>query len=154
MTRLKNPVNRNNLGILASAIISLHTVDKNTSFWDLARDVRQQLKTGLESEVIFNMALMSKNIYESALSRPNEAPMTVGVTNIGQIDIPNDYGLFQLEEISFAPVEAVFGGVFGVAVTTFQGTMVLNFMFSEPSMSKKRIEILVNHAFSYIVNAL
>jgi len=152
--RLKNPVNRNNLGILASAIISLHTVDKNTSFWDLARDVRQQLKTGLESEVIFNMALMSKNIYESALSRPNEAPMTVGVTNIGQIDIPNDYGLFQLEEISFAPVEAVFGGVFGVAVTTFQGTMVLNFMFSEPSMSKKRIEILVNHAFSYIVNAL
>ncbi len=151
--RLKNAVNRNNLGILASGIISLHTLGKNTSFWDLARDVRQKLKVNLESESIFNVALMSKMIYEYLLSRPNEAPMTVSVTNIGKIDIPNDYGLFQLEEISFLPVEAVFGGVFGVAVTTFQGTMVLNFMFSEPSISKKRIEILINHAFSYIVDA-
>lgn len=151
--RLKNEVNRENLGILASAITSLHTLDTNTSFWDLARDVRQQLKVSLESEDIFNVVLMSKKIYESLLSRPNEAPVTVGVTNIGRIDIPNDYGLFQLEEISFVPAQAVFGGVFGAAVTTFKGTMILNFMFSEPSISKEKIEILVNHVISYIVNA-
>jgi len=151
--RLKKEVNRENLGILASAITSLHTLDTNTSFWDLARDVRQQLKVSLESEDIFNVVLMSKKIYESLLSRHQEAPVTVGVTNIGRIDIPNDYGLFQLEEISFVPAQAVFGGVFGAAVTTFQGTMILNFMFSEPSISKERIETLVNHAISYIVDA-
>ncbi|RUS93966.1 hypothetical protein DSM106972_095030 [Dulcicalothrix desertica PCC 7102] len=68
---------------------------------------------------------MSRKIYESLLSRHKEAPVTVGVTNIGRVDIPDDYGLFKLEEISFVSSQAVFGGVPAVAVTTFQGTMVL-----------------------------
>lgn len=151
--RLKPEVNRENLGLLASAITSLHTIDVNTPFWDLARDVRQQLTVTLGSEDIFNVILMFKKICDSLLSRPNEAPVTVGVTNIGRIDIPNDYGLFKLEEISFIPAQAAFGGVFGAAVTTFQDIMILNFMFSEPSISKERMEILVNDAISYIIDA-
>ncbi|MEA5551401.1 condensation domain-containing protein [Anabaena cylindrica UHCC 0172] len=150
--RLKPEVNRENLGILASSITSFHTLDTNTSFWDLARDVRQQLEVSLESEDIFNVVLMFKKICESLLSRPNEAPVTVGITNIGKIDIPSDYGLFKLEEISFVPAQAAFGGVFGAAVTTFQGTMILNFMFSEPSLSKETIEILADDAISFIVD--
>jgi len=150
---LKPEVNRENLGILASVITTLHNLDTNTSFWDLARDVRQQLKVSLGGEDIFSIVLMSKKMYESLLSRPNEAPVTAGVTNIGQIDIESDYGLFKLEEISFVPAQAVFGGVFGAAITTFQGTMILNFMFSEPSISKEKIETLVKDAISGIVDA-
>ncbi|MBD2387717.1 phthiocerol/phthiodiolone dimycocerosyl transferase family protein [Cylindrospermum sp. FACHB-282] len=45
--RLKPEVNRENLGVLASSITSLHTLEINTSFWDLARDVRQQIKVSL-----------------------------------------------------------------------------------------------------------
>jgi NRPS condensation-like uncharacterized protein len=151
--RLKPQVNQEDLGILVSAIISLHTLGINTSFWDLALDVKQALKVSLESEDIFNIVLMSKKICESLLSRPNEVPVTVDVTNIGRIGIPSDYGLFKLEEISFLPAQVVFGGFFCVAVTTFKDIMILNFMFSEPSISKERIEILVNHAISYIVDA-
>lgn len=55
--RLKPEVNRENLGILASAITTLHNLDTNTSFWDLARDVRQQLKVSLVSEDIFSVVL-------------------------------------------------------------------------------------------------
>lgn len=151
--RLKPEINRENLGVLASSITSLHTLEINTSFWDLARDVREQIKVSLESEDIFSIVLMFRKICESLLSRPNEAPVTVGVTNIGRIDIPSDYGLFKLEEISFVPAQAAFGGVFSAALTTFQDTMILNFMFSEPSISKERIEILVNHTISCIVDA-
>ncbi len=151
--RFKPEVNRENLGILTSAITTLHNLYTNTSFSDLARNVRQQLKVSLESEDIFSIVLMSKKIYESLLSRPNKAPMTVSVTNIGRIDIPSDYGLFKLEEISFVPAQAVFGGVFGAAITTFKGTMILNFMFSEPSISKGKIETLVKDAISCIVDA-
>ena len=151
--RFEPEVNRENLGILASAITTLHKLDTNTSFWDLARDVRQQLKVSLETEDIFSVVLMFKKIYESLLSRPNEAPVTVGVTNIGRTDIPSDYGSFKLEEISFVPAQAVFGGVFGAAITTFQDTMILNFMFSEPSISKEKIETLVKDAISCIVDA-
>ncbi len=151
--RLKPEVNRENLGILASAITSFHNLNINTSFWDLARDVRQQLEVGLKSEDIFSIVLASRKIYESLLSRPNEAPVTIAVTNVGQINIPNDYGLFQLEEISFVPAQAVFESVLSAAVTTFQGTMLLNFMFSEPSISLQRIETLANDVIYYLVNA-
>ncbi|MBD2388289.1 hypothetical protein [Cylindrospermum sp. FACHB-282] len=106
-----------------------------------------------QSEDIFSIVLMFRKICESLLSRPNEAPVTVAVTNIGRIDIPSDYGLFKLEEISFVPAQAAFGGVFSAAVTTFQDTMILNFMFSEPSISKERIEILINNTISCIVDA-
>ena len=86
------------------------------------------------------------------LSRPNEAPVTVALTNIGRIDIPSDYGLLKLEKISFIPAQAVFGGIFSAAVTTFQDTMILNFMFSEPSLSQEKIEILVDRTLSYIID--
>jgi NRPS condensation-like uncharacterized protein len=150
---LKPEVSRENLGILASSITSLHTLDSSTSFWNLARDVRQQLKVSLESEDIFSVVLMFRKIIGVLVSRPNEAPVTVGVTNVGRIDIPSHYGLLELEEISFVPAQAVFGGVFGAAVTTFKDKMILNFMFSEPSISKERIEVLVDLAIFSIIDA-
>ncbi|KYC39974.1 hypothetical protein WA1_28865 [Scytonema hofmannii PCC 7110] len=57
------------------------------------------------------------------------------------------------EQISFVPAQAVFGGIFSAAVTTFQGTMILNFYFSKPSISQKRIETLVDDVFSCLINA-
>jgi NRPS condensation-like uncharacterized protein len=150
--RFQPEVHRENLGILVSSITSLHTLEKNTPFWNLARDVRRQLNVSLASDDIFCLALMTKKVVESLLSRPNEAPVTVALTNIGRIDIPSDYGLLKLEEISFIPAQAVFGGIFSAAVTTFQDTMILNFMFSEPSLSQEKIEILVDRTLSYIID--
>jgi NRPS condensation-like uncharacterized protein len=111
------------------------------------------LEVGLKSENIFRFLLMPWKINKSFLSRLNKASVTVGVTNIGRIDISDDYGLFKLEEISFVPGKAVFGGVFTTAVTTFKGTMLLNFTFSKPSISQERSETLANDVISCIVNA-
>lgn len=55
-----------------------------------------------------------------------------------------------LEEISFVPALAAFGGVFAAAVSTFQGKMLLNFMFSEPSISQETIEELANNVISIV----
>ncbi|NJL09682.1 MAG: hypothetical protein HC908_04180 [Calothrix sp. SM1_7_51] len=51
--RLEPQVNRENLGALAFGFTSLHNVDINTHFLDLARDVKHQLEVGLKSEDIF-----------------------------------------------------------------------------------------------------
>lgn len=151
--RFEPQVNHENLGILALGFTSLHNVDINTPFWDLARDVKHQLEVGLKSEDIFSSVLISRKIYESFLSRPYEAPVTVAVTNIGRVDIKNDYGLFKLEEISFVSSQAVFGGFFGAAVTTFQGKMILNFYFSKPSISQERMETIADDVISCLINA-
>lgn len=151
--RLQPVVSDRALGVLASFITSFHTVQTSTSFWELARDVKQHLKVGLRSD-IFIPVLMFKQIIESLLAQPNRVPVTVALTNVGRVNIPKVYGLLELEEISFVPAQAVFGGIFAAAVTTFEGKMFLNFVFSEPSISRQTMETLVDSTMSYIIDLL
>ncbi len=151
--RLTPAVSDENMGILAASVTTFHSLRANTSFWELARDVKQQLQAGLERDDIFSSVLMSRKIVESLLARPNEVPVTVAVTNIGRANIPTVYGPFELEEISYVPAQAAFGGVLGAAVSTFRGKMVLNFMFSEPSISRDTIESLANSAVFCLADA-
>ncbi|MEW6492674.1 MAG: hypothetical protein AB1589_09220, partial [Cyanobacteriota bacterium] len=160
----KPVVSDENMSVLASSITSFHTIrtqtsmtsfhtlQTRTSFWALARDVKQKLEAGLERGNIFSVVLMARKIFESALSQPNEVPLTVALTNVGRVNIPNTYGPFHLEEISYYPAQAAFGGVFTAAVATFEGKMLLNFIFSEPSTSRETMETLVNSVVSCIVD--
>ncbi|MBA3923982.1 MAG: hypothetical protein H0X31_20715 [Nostocaceae cyanobacterium] len=151
--RLQPKVTEENMGLLASSVTSFHTLGVNTAFWNLAREVKQQLEVGLERNDIFSIMLMSRKIVESILAHPNQVTVSVAITNIGQVNIPQVYGLFKLEEISFVTALAAFGCVFSAAVSTFRGKMLLNFMFSEPSISHETMEKLANNAISHIVNA-
>lgn len=162
--RLKPVVSDKNMGVLASFLTSFHTIrahttvtayhtlQAHTSLWGLARDVTQQMKAGFERGDMFSAVLMFKKIIESVLAQPNEVPLTVALTNVGRVNIPQNYGLFQLEEISYYPAQAAIGGVFTAAVATFEGKMTLNFIFSEPSISRDTIETLVNSVVSCIVD--
>jgi NRPS condensation-like uncharacterized protein len=150
--RLKPVVSDENMSLLVSSLTSFHTIRSDTSFWELARDVKQQLEAGLGRGDIFRVVLMSRKIFESLLAQPNKVPLTVALTNVGQVNIPKTYGLFELEEISYVPAKAVFGGVFSAAVATFEGKMLLNFVFSEPSISRVTMESLVDSVMSCIVN--
>lgn len=150
--RLNPVVTDENMGVLASSITSFHTLRTNILFWDLARHVRQQLEAGLKSNDIFTKLSFSKKFYESYLDRPNKKRLwTVSITNIGRVNIPQIYGPFELEEINGVVANAAFGDV--LTVSTFQGKMLLNFMFSEPTSNQETMEILANNVVSCIVNA-
>jgi NRPS condensation-like uncharacterized protein len=151
--RLKPSVSQENMGILASSLTSFHTIQTNTSFWELARDVRKQLETGLERGDVFRPVPMYRKIAESYLARSHKVAVTVAITNVGRVSIPSVYSPFTLEEISFIPAQAAFGGVLAAAVTTFEGKMILNFMFSEPSISRDTMENLANSLVSCLVDS-
>ena len=151
--RLKPVISDENMCVLSSAITSFHTVKANTSFWELARDVTQQLKAGLEGNDIFSFVLMSRKMINSALAQSHEVPLTVGLSNVGRVNIPQVYGPFKLEEISYVPAQSAIGGVFTAAVATFEEKMLLNFFFSEPSISQDTMETLADSVVSYIVDA-
>ncbi|MFP4099192.1 phthiocerol/phthiodiolone dimycocerosyl transferase family protein [Coleofasciculus sp.] len=150
--RLKPVVSDEDMGLLASFLSSFHTLRTNPSFWELARDVKQQLDAGLKRSDIFVPVLLFKTMSESLLAHPDQVPVTVALTNVGRVNIPKVYGSFELEEISFVPAQAVFGGVFGAAVATFEGKMLLNFVFSEPSISREMMESLADSVISCIVD--
>lgn len=89
----------------------------------------------------------------SLLARPNAAPVTVAISNLGQANISRTYGPFELEEISFVTAIAAFSGIFAVAALTFNSKMTLNFMFSQPSISQATMEILAEHVVIWLADA-
>ncbi len=142
--RLQPQINKEHLGSIVSSLFSFHNLKENNNFWDLAQDIKQKLEKGLATSDAFRFLLVSKKLLTSFLNNPSQSPGSAYLTNIGRITIPHDYGQFQLEEISFVPGQAAFGGIFTAAVSTFRGSMLLNFMFSQPSISTETVETLAS----------
>ncbi|MBW4634914.1 MAG: alcohol acetyltransferase [Iphinoe sp. HA4291-MV1] len=149
--RLESIITDEHMGVLASPVMGFHTIYANTSFWELARDVKQHLETVTKHSDVFKMILMSKELIKFFLAVPKEVSATVSVSNIGKVNIPKVYGSFELEEISFAGSNSLYAGVFATNASTFQGKMLLNFVFSQPSISQDTMETLVNNVVSCII---
>ncbi|MEH2054475.1 phthiocerol/phthiodiolone dimycocerosyl transferase family protein [Nostoc sp.] len=151
--RLKPVVSNENMIVLTSSLISFHTLQINASFWELARDIKQRLDAGLEQGDVFSRVLTFSHNVESLLKRPDEVLATISVSNVGRVNVPRVYGSLEIEEISFIPSLAAYGGVFCATVTTFQGKIFWNFPFSEPAISLHTMEKLVNSTVSCIIDA-
>ena len=142
--RLQPQVNNEHLGAIVSCILSFHNLKENNNFWDLARDIKQKLEKRLATSDVFRFLTVSKMLLQSLLNNPEQSPGSAHLTNAGRLTIPQNYGQFELEEISFVAAQAAFGGIFAAAVSTFRGQMFLNFMFSQPSISTETVETLAS----------
>ena len=148
--RLQPQISSDNLGAIASAVLSFHNFQVNDNFWDLARDIKLKLEKGLANGEAFRQIFTFKSIMKFFLKNPYQSAVSAALTNIGRIKVPHNYGQFELEEISFVPAQAAFGGVFAAAVSTFREQMLLNFMYSQPSLSNETIENLADDTISII----
>ncbi|MBG0743561.1 alcohol acetyltransferase [Cylindrospermopsis raciborskii LB2897] len=148
--RLQPPIDEDNIGLLATSQMSFHTVTTNTYFWDLSRRIKQTLAASIQRGDIFKMVFLAKHLINFCFLFPHQIAATVSVSNIGKVNIPEIYGDLQLEEISFAGSHALYAGMFILHVATFQGKMLLNFVFSQPSLSQHTMEKLVNEFMEMI----
>ena len=148
--RLQPQISSDNLGAIASAVLSFHNFQVNDNFWYLARDIKLKLEKGLANGEAFRQIFTFKSIMKSFLKNPYQSAVSAALTNIGRIKVPHNYGQFELEEISFVPAQAAFGGVFAAAASTFREQMLLNFMYSQPSLSNETIENLADVTISII----
>ncbi|WP_414576449.1 phthiocerol/phthiodiolone dimycocerosyl transferase family protein [Anabaena sp. CCY 9402-a] len=149
---IKPAITDENMAVLATSNMGLYSINKTTSFWQVAREVKQNLDISIKRGNIFKMILIAKYLIDFCFIYPKEVAATVSVSNVGKVNIPNVYGELELEEISFAGTHALYGGVFIVHTSTFQGKMLLNFVCSRPSISQETMEALVNNFISYILN--
>jgi NRPS condensation-like uncharacterized protein len=147
---LELEINDEQMAILASSIMEFYIIKPNTSFWELARQVKQKLEARTKQGDIFNMMLIAKQLINFCFLQPKEVAATVSVSNVGKVNIPEVYGAFELEEISFAGSHSLYAGMFITHASTFQEKMLLNFVFSEPSISKNMMEDLINNFMSCI----
>ncbi|MGD1702264.1 phthiocerol/phthiodiolone dimycocerosyl transferase family protein [Dapis sp. BLCC M229] len=148
--RVYPPIGDENIAMLVSALNSFHTVNNKTSFWDLARQVKSQIKARLKTPEIYNVILSYREGTKYILNNPERSYFSIFVTNIGKVKISSDYGLFKLEKISYAVSLNVLGSVFSVAVSTFENKMILNFIYSQPILSQDTVNALVNSTISIL----
>ncbi|MCF2150493.1 condensation domain-containing protein [Desmonostoc muscorum LEGE 12446] len=147
---LEPAISDEDLAVLASSIMGFHLIKSNSSFWELAREVKYKLEASKNHGDLFRMILIAKHLIDICCIYPKKIAATVSVSNVGKINIPKNYGKFELEEISFISSNAFFAGIFAIHVSTFQEKMLLNFAFSQPSISSNTMEDLVNNLMSYI----
>jgi NRPS condensation-like uncharacterized protein len=148
--RLFPQVSQENLGLLASFLASFHRLNSATKLWDLARDVTNQNRTGLQKSDFFKPTKIYGKIIKHYLANADKNFVSAAVTNIGRVNITQEYGCFQLEEISFIPANSVFPSVFTAAVTTYNHKMKINFTFSKPSISQAKAESMANYVISLL----
>ncbi|MEB3277790.1 MAG: condensation domain-containing protein [Lyngbya sp.] len=146
--RLEPPIRNEYMGFFASLITTFHQIKPQMSFWDLSRDVTKNIEAGLKRKDIFKPIMMFRKILEFYIENPDNSSITVSVTNIGKVNIPDIYGDLEIEEISFVPSQTIFGKIFTVAVTTFKDQMILNFVASQPSISQDTVEMLANNVIN------
>ncbi|MEA5553646.1 condensation domain-containing protein [Anabaena cylindrica UHCC 0172] len=148
--RLNPPVSDENIAMIVSALTSFHEIREDKPFWELAREVTLQIKEKLTTSEIYNVVHSYKRGTEFLLANPHKVPFSVFITNIGRVRIPSDYGLLKLEKISYALSLNPMGSVFAAAVATFEEQMILNFIYSEPTISKNTMEILIEKVIFYL----
>jgi NRPS condensation-like uncharacterized protein len=153
--RIHPSIPSNQLGCLASSLTCFHSLSSSILFWDLARECSQKIKRELQEESYFPaFTLFRKRIVEHYLKKPDDYPLTLDVSNIGDLKIKKDYGSFQLKEISFIPSNPIFGRIITVAVSTFNDQMLLNFVASLPSVSQVTLESIANDVIDCLITEL
>jgi len=149
--RLNPPVSDENIAMVVSALTTFHEIREDQPFWDLAKEVTQQIKQKVETSEIYNVVLSYKKGTDFLLNNPDKVPFSVFITNIGRVRIPSNYGFLKIEEISYALSLTAMGSVFAVAVSTFEEEMILNFIYSQPGISQNTIEMLIEKTLYYLL---
>jgi len=143
--RLQPVIGQENMGVVSTTMMGFTNIKTSgQSIWRLAREVQRDLEKITQSGDIFNMINIAKTLVDFCFLFPREIAATFAISNIGKVNIPKTYGELELSEISFAGAKALYAGVLGVNVATFQGKMLLNFVFSQPSLSREKTEDLIN----------
>lgn len=151
---LKLAISREHLMYAAWEVTSFHTLDTNTSFWDLASNSRQQMRSILKSGVFINEILADEvEDAQDIHSLDNEVVATVDISSIGKLDLPEVFGKYELEEFHTLCGVSAFGGIPMLIVSEFRNKVLLSFLFSEPSLSQETMEILAKNVISNLVDA-
>jgi len=148
--RLEPPIKHKNMGFFASFLNSFPQIKPRMSFWDLSRDITNNIELGLKRKDFFKPLMMFRKIVEYYIHNPDESA-TISVTNIGRVNIPEVYGDLEIEEISFVLSNAILGKMFAVATATFKEKMLLNFIASKPSLSQETIEMLATGVINCLI---
>lgn len=161
--RLHPPVGED-CGVFVTGATSLHSLDGNTDFWDLARDIRKRLMETMETPLPFfhpaihkSFAFLGKTlgkhkakVFSNIIKKLH--PEGLAVSNLGQVVIAVENPAVKVTEFGFATNTNVFN-YFNTSAATLNGRMTWSFSGST-LLGRERIAKIANNSIDRIIRAL
>lgn len=139
------------VGFYVSMVITAHRIGTDAHFWDVARNVRKAVHQAIGSgEAFVFISLLDKLIKgatpDDFMKRAVKFyPAALLVTNVGRLEISQQYGSLVLEGLHFTLANKAASEHFNTAVVTCGNKLVINFSYTEPTMSPERADTLVDN---------
>jgi len=147
------------MGCLISLVEEIHTLDKNTIFWDLARECKAKISHSISQGVpIYNinserMRQVNKQlliqIAEYEMGRNN----SISVSNRGQFNLLDNHDEFKIKDLYFATGQHMLGACFWLGTVTFHKQIFCTFANVVPVVSAQTAELFADSVMNSIHKA-
>jgi NRPS condensation-like uncharacterized protein len=150
----KRPVGEE-MGNFISDALHYQLIDENTSLWKNARKVKEtlikDLKFGRDIKALLEMktGFTEKLTPIEMVHNLNKLFPPVLVTNLGVIKLPDELSELIPDSIHYtASINPAAKNGFTVAVFTYCGCLNLEFLYSEPYISKERAYLMIDNTIN------
>ena len=143
-------INKQYLASIVSRILVNHILNKNTLFWNLARECKSKIHKSLEMKVPVKVLFSERlrNFNQNVISQLAEYQMgrdkTVYVSNLGKINLVENYDKLKIKELYFVTGQHIFGSCFWLGVMTFQAKLFCTFAYVSPLISESTAQWFAN----------
>ncbi|ARV59273.1 hypothetical protein BZZ01_12125 [Nostocales cyanobacterium HT-58-2] len=150
------------LACVSDAMSYTHTLEKNTSFWDLARETKSKIIDAINSKTFVNSAeeqsedvpdFTQNEQFREIMQRLMGRYASVFIANPGQLKIAGKYDVVKIKELYLPIGFHLAGPCFGLKVVTLHEQMFFTFSYVEPLISKKTSEIFADSVIDIIHQA-
>jgi len=138
------------IGYYISFAVHYQQIDENAPIWPAAREIKNailtEIKSGKDIEAILNVGEVWKKYsdYVEMVRALNNSNPPVGITNLGRLDIPQQFGDLKLENIhGVGAVSCSLRSGLAIAAATFRSRLNLNFLYAAPYILKQRVDIII-----------
>lgn len=147
------------MGCLISLVEETHTLDKNTIFWNLARECKAKISHSISKGLpIYNinserMHKVNKQlliqIAEYKMGRNN----TISVSNRGQFNLLDNHDEFKIKDLYFATGQHMLGACFWLGTVTFHKQIFCTFANVVPVVSAQTAELFADSVIATMQKA-
>lgn len=161
--RLVPPVGED-CGLFATGNTSMHRIDANTRFWDLARDIRVGLQAGIDTPLPFFHAATHNSYARIARALGHDRaeafslilgsmhPEGLAVSNLGRVQVDVPGSPVRLTAFAFATNTNVLNS-FNTSAATYDGRMTWSFSASS-AVGREMLTSIADRSVGIILEAL
>jgi NRPS condensation-like uncharacterized protein len=152
------------MGNYASLTSAAFETIAGNSFWDLARNVKMSLQRSIDRGEpylalrnpfflvrFFGAGSTGKRLYAERFNA--SFPNLVGLSNVGIVNIKNNYDSFTVDSLGLATTPSAFNNISSI-VASLSNTMTWNFMGVSPLYNREHLNKLADRSVTLLLNAV